>query len=572
VKPPAKGKAVAVPEKVPAKSPEKPMEAVADAAHAVEHTVSKVDGKVEETERQVKEKVPIEAAEPAAAASEGAKSLPEVIEAAEVEAEKVVAQVQEAAAEAILSEAVAEAEEAQTSAAGAERQEEAESATSATAAQAEPSVADPAVERREAAMDALLKAMDQEDYEALSQALDAAKAAGIVDGTEIHLAESLCAPLRMPASFAELEKLLHLPQEFRGLDEAQVEAAERERCQGMNREQLEARVVELTRLLAMGRLHAKARVEQALLTHVEAVDAASLQSLGKALTCVCESFDKASEASLAELKAELRQQQEAAVAQATAEAQAEGQKILEAEQEAIMAAAQATIQEASGERLAEVVSLSSGLQSLEKVLAQDEAVVQRSRAFNSLSAALLCLEDAVLANRGAKAELQALRRAAAEVDDAFVTNLLSSMPAAAAQLCHRASPVPTEPVLRQSLSAKLGDLASAALVPPGRGLLGEVIGKVFSFMYVLDGEPTGVPQDSEVSKNLLALGRARRAAASGSHAQLREALEDLEVTLRGTCQERAGPAWLDEARATLQLRQTLSAVKARVQCLRSTLL
>jgi len=428
------------------------------------------------------------------------------------------------------------------------------------------------IAKREAAAAKLKTAMDEEypsgslQVAAVGEALAEAKEAGVT-GKEVHLAEALVrADLRSDA--LSPERLLQLPEEFHGLDEAQARAAEQERCETLSREQLEARVIELTRLLAMARLHATARVDQALMTQLEAADAASLRSLREALASAEEDYNKAADVEYKALEEELLQKQKQEVDEAIASARAEATAALEAEREKLEASAKEAVMEARAERLPDVISLNSGLKSLEKVLLEDDAVVQRARAYNSLSAALLCLEEAILAGGGAQAELEALSKASTEVNDAFVTDLLSSLPSPAANLCRRAAPVPTEPLLRQSLSKQLGDLAAVAFIPPKSGLLGEVVGRVFRQLYILGGEP--VTEDSDAACNLAALGRAQHAAAAGSGVQLREAIQNLEATLRGSCRER-GMMWLEEARAALELRQTLSAVKARVQCLNATL-
>jgi len=428
------------------------------------------------------------------------------------------------------------------------------------------------IAKREAAAAKLKTAMDEEypsaslQVSAVGEALAEAKEAGVT-GREVHLADALVqADLRSDA--LSPERLLQLPEEFHGLDEAQARAAEQERCETLSREQLEARVIELTRLLAMARLHATARVDQALMTQLEAADAASLRSLREALASAEEDYNKAADVEYKALEEELLQKQKQEVDEAIASARAEATAALEAEREKLEASAKEAVMEARAERLPDVISLNSGLKSLEKVLLEDDAVVQRARAYNSLSAALLCLEEAILAGGGAQAELEALSKASTEVNDAFVTDLLSSLPSPAANLCRRAAPVPTEPLLRQSLSKQLGDLAAAAFIPPKSGLLGEVVGRVFRRLYILGGEP--VTEDSDAACNLAALGRAQHATAAGSGVQLREAIQNLETTLRGSCRER-GLMWLEEARAALELRQTLSAVKARVQCLNATL-
>mmetsp|Transcript_23266 Transcript_23266/g.42038 ORF Transcript_23266/g.42038 Transcript_23266/m.42038 type:complete len:607 (-) Transcript_23266:78-1898(-) len=492
---------------------------------------------------------------------------PELAKKAKAEKEATEARAAEAAEAAAAKAAAAEEEAARTKELAELQQRNLELAEEARLA---------SITKREVAEANLRRAMEAEysdlslRVKALGEALDQAKAAGVAASKDVLLAEALVRAEVRAEDALSPERLLQLPEEFHGLDEVQARAVEAAHCENLSREQLEARVVELTRLLAMARLHATARVDQALMTQLEAADAASLRSLREALVSAEEEYNKAAEVECKALEEELLQKQKDEVEQAIAAARGEATAALEAEREKLETAAAEAVLEVRAERLGDVISLSTGLKSLEKVLLEDDAVVQRARAYNSLSAALICLEDAILAGGGAQAELEALRKASAEVNDAFVTEVLTSLPSSAVNLCRRAAPVPTELLLRQSLSENLGDLAAAAFVPPNSGLLGEVVGRVFRQFYVLGGEPV-TTEDSEAAGNLAALGRAQRASAAGSGVQLREALQNLETSLKGSCRARAGVAWLSEARAALELRQTLSAVKARVQCLNATL-
>ncbi|CAK0878242.1 unnamed protein product [Prorocentrum cordatum] len=205
------------------------------------------------------------------------------------------------------------------------------------------------------------------------------------------------------------------------------------------------------------------------------------------------------------------------------------------------------------------------------VLAQDSANVERAHAYNGLVVAALGLEDALLAGRDAEPELQALR-SAADAADPFAAAMLASLPPGCTRQRREDGTVATESAVQQKLAAELDGLVAAAFVPPGGGLLGELVGQLFRKAYVLD--PAAAPLEpstpqgerSEVRSNLEAL-----AGVLGGRGDLAARLQTLEGSLGGLCRERAA-SWLSEARDALVLQQTLRAVKARAQCLNSVLL
>jgi len=379
-----------------------------------------------------------------------------------------------------------------------------------------------------------------------------------------------------------VEELMALmPEELRGLSPEEAERAERSGSESLSREQLEARVVELSRYLAAGRLHAKSRLEQALLTRLEAADAANLRDLGDALQRASEEREVSTKKEMQALEADLTARHEEAVQQTEKQAAEEVQALLNADMEQLRSTAQEVLAEERGKRLREVVALNSGLASLEEVLEQDAAAVQRAQIYNGLSVAALRLEEALLAGRSAAPELQALRSAASKADG-FVDALLSGLPAGCAKLCQKPAAVPTEPLLRSQLGELLDDLVAAAFVPPNSGLLGGLLGRVFSWFYVLDTgaltrQSSGAAAAeggsvTEASRNLAALSEScaatkmpRQSGDEGS-ADLTQALMVLEGSLRGHCREQAA-GWLAEAREALLLRQAVRTAKAKAQCL-----
>jgi len=441
-----------------------------------------------------------------------------------------------------------------------------------------------AQERRATARRALEEALAAKDVDRIAEALAAARQADLGLCAETRLAQSLVDParyIRDGLSCEDMDEMLLLPKEFRGLSEAEAIASERAACKSMSREQLQARVVELSRYLAKSRIHARPRLEEALQTRLEAADAASLRDLADALARADAAYNEVAARHLADFQAQLQRQHEEAVAAAAASAAAEAQQRLAAEEEELRALAEAALAQEQCARLSEVIAFNEGLKAVEEVLSQDEALVRQAHAYNSLSVAVLGLEDAIIAGRSAETELEALRAAAAKTD-VFVVDLLARLPESSAELCKRAAAVPTEPLLRRHLASQLDHLATAAFVPPGSGLLGELLGRAFRWIYVLQPDAAPLPSQGaagrvpEAERNLAALSFAAGPLGQGANGdtdvqRLESALSVLEGSLGGLCRERAA-AWMEEARSALILRQTICAVKARVQCLNAAVL
>lgn len=408
-------------------------------------------------------------------------------------------------------------------------------------------------QRREAALARLKHVLEVGDMSLIAEALAEAKAAAVPSGAaEMMLAEGLGVE-----TSTQIEDLLDMAEEFR-VEPQQARAAELERCQGKSRKELEQRLVELTRMLASARLHSKARLEQALQTKMTQHELQALKALYTSLKEAEKDFDQAAEVEFQELKQELRKQQEEAIAAAVAQAEQEAQEQWELEREQLMQQAEEAKLEAQADRVEEVVAMRKGFDDLEAVLKKDEAIMKRAHSYSRLSAAVLNLEEALLRGNATK-ELEAVQQAAAEAGDSFVSGLLKSLP-----VDLLAQPVPTESGLRHVLSEHLSRWATAALVPPDSGLLGELLGRAFRQFYILDGEDVCMPQESETARNLRVLGKAAK------HTNVREALPLLDE-LQGLAAKRV-EATTQEARQVLHVRQTLQAVKAHVQCLNAMLM
>eukprot|EP00439_Symbiodinium_sp_Y106_P020838 s6008_g2.t1 len=225
---------------------------------------------------------------------------------------------------------------------------------------------------------------------------------------------------------------------------------------------------------------------------------------------------------------------------AVIDARADAQEQLEVERQQLLDMAEEAKLEEQTDRLEEVLKLHRGLAKLETTLKKDDEVVKRAQAYNSLSATLLGLEDALLSGRSAQTELRALQRAADEAGDQFVADLVRSIPGNSVKLLSRAQPMPTEPTLQHSLKSKINDFAAAAFFPPSSGRVQKVLGQVFSQLYILDGQSVGMPQESQAARDLRLMGQA------AASSEVREALPLLRAvsgTARGNVQAPFSLAW-----------------------------
>ncbi|CAE8688896.1 unnamed protein product [Polarella glacialis] len=217
-------------------------------------------------------------------------------------------------------------------------------------------------------------------------------------------------------------------------------------------------------------------------------------------------------------------------------------------------------------------ALQSSLAQMQEVMDSGRGPQQRSQASNSLSAALLSLEGALLEGR-------ALCGTAAffgegEGDAGFVQRMLKQLPE---ETLGDSRPVPSEPQLRRSFADRLSDWSAAALAPPADGLLGRmaagVLGRALAGLFALRVAPA-VPQaerpdcPSEAARlNLVALALAAELVERGD---LHGALTALQK-LTGECRLRA-ELWMADARRALLLQQTVRAARAKASCLNSALL
>mmetsp|Transcript_72282 Transcript_72282/g.200512 ORF Transcript_72282/g.200512 Transcript_72282/m.200512 type:complete len:631 (+) Transcript_72282:65-1957(+) len=426
--------------------------------------------------------------------------------------------------------------------------------------------------RREESFSALKDALDSRDIGVITQALAAARQAGVGVCAEVQLAESIVEPARLireGLQCEEMAKVLLLPQEFRGLTEEAAIAAEKAACSAMDVEQLRARVVELSRFLAAARLHAEARIEDTLMTRFEAADAASLKLLEDGLLRLAEERDAAAAKEIVALEEQLQRVHEEEVMAARAEAAREAEEELAIEKERLQAAAELEILEEKGAHCAKVAAMRDGLAKVEEMLKHEAGLVQKVQAHNNLAVAVLSVEDAIVAQNGAHSEFKALR-SAAEGADPFSAGVIAHVPEDINTVM-----VPPASTLQQHFAEGVEELMVAAFVPPGSGLLGQAFGRLFRRLYVLDGrgalEPAAVAlEDDEhclaVKQNLDALARAS-VSPRGTGA-LSAAVVDLEASLVGPCRELASD-WLSETRKALLVHQALLVVKARAHCLTS---
>lgn len=361
------------------------------------------------------------------------------------------------------------------------------------------------------------------------------------------------------------------PQELCALSEEEAVKTEMLSFEVANREQLKERVLELTQYLAAMRLSAKAKLEETLSSRLEAMELYNLTKFEEAIQQHSDKRDAMGQQAYDELQAAFKQIEIEEVARVTAEVKAVMEQKYEDERLRLSEIAEKTMIETQGERVPEIMGLAQTLEHVEKVISQDSQFVQRAHVFNSLSAAVLGLEDAILRDSGAEQEFQALS-GEAEKADAFTSGVVAKLPRSSVELCMN-NTVPTEQSLRHSFWENLDDLATMAFAPPSTGPGGQMLAFFFRKLYILDEEfkpyvPefSGQPEDSHVQELRENLNVISHVLHQGESAELRDLITYLQESLKGTCHERA-MTWTNDIRNALLVRQTLSVVKARVSCL-----
>jgi hypothetical protein len=428
--------------------------------------------------------------------------------------------------------------------------------------------------RRADAVWALREAMATREPARIEEAWKAARASAADVCAETRLAESVVEPakfLRDGLQCGELSEILLVPDELRGLTEEAAVAAERAACANMDVEQLRTRVTALSRYLAASRLHARSRLEAALLDQLEAAEEHSLQKLEEGLVALAEERDKSAAETLAALDADLQKLHAESVADAKAKAEAEINAMLDAERTRLQEEIRAAVLAERGLRIHEVLKARVDLHDLEEVLQKDAAVLLGSvQDHGTLALATVSLEEAVASDKSASVEFDTLL-ATAERVDSFSAHVLQALPSSSKALCCHAGPIPARSLLVQRFTNEIDDLAAAAFVPPGGGLFAQIVGRIFRWCYRFDNEATPPePVSSEMRRNLEVLASASAGAREQNSDDLSLALATVESSLVGELAVRSGPA-LAEIRSALLVRQALLALKARVHCLSSAL-
>lgn len=308
-------------------------------------------------------------------------------------------------------------------------------------------------------------------------------------------------------------------------------------------------------------LGSKEELTRRLSDRLFSLDESALRALHEELAKFDEHRDEVGLERLRDHGERLQDVQDGVVAGAVAKATTDAEVELASEDVDILYVCADMMMEEQGSGLGKITLLSSEMASMEKALSGEEALVRRLHRNNALSSAVSRLEEALLNGRAADADLKVLRCEASSAD-VFSASMLALLPPSTETFCCRPNP-PTEAFLRQRLAGETSRLATAALAP-GSGLLSELVGRAFAWLYLLDAEAHPPLASPEAAGNLAALGRAAQAP------DVRSALLELEMGLTGACKERALPI-LAETRAALELRQVLAAVSARARCEHATL-
>jgi len=422
--------------------------------------------------------------------------------------------------------------------------------------------------RSSAAKKALSEALDSKDPKQLKAALCIAQEANLGTCAESELARSLTAPSVLLREALQGSDIVASPTELRGLIPADAVAAELAATEDMTEEQLKARVVELSRWLAAGRLHAKARLEGALAAQLEHADEQGLRSLEEGLEQLKEEHYESAESKFEAMGAALHGVQVETVDAAVSKISQESEEGLVSTRSQLLEASDEIITAERAICTDDVVIFAKGLRTVEEQVECEAHRIEHVHACNRLSSAVLALEDAILTGSSCESELRRLESVAAEAD-VFVAGLLAKLPEGYATIC-REGAVPSEEAIKKRLPSHLQRIATAAFLPPGGGTAAEIIAQLFGVFYVAscDACPGANDEDDaakETSANLAAISRVLRAKRAG---ELEVALLNLQTSLTGPCRDAAAD-WLTKTCSALLLRQALWAIKARVQCVTS---
>jgi len=250
--------------------------------------------------------------------------------------------------------------------------------------------------------------------------------------------------------------------------------------------------------------------------------------------------------------------------------------VLDAERARLQADIQAALIAERGLRVNEATKARAGLDILEEVLRRDAvALLRRAQDHGTLALAIVCLEHAVESAAGASVELDRLVATAERVDN-FSAKVLQAMPSDSKALFRQCGAIPTQSSLVQRFIAEVENLALASLVPPGGGLLAEMVGRIFWWCYVFDATATPSEQVGSTSEasttrqNLEVLASAASHARGGHSDALSQALVNVEASLSDEVAVRSATGF-KEIRNALLMRQALLALKSRAHCLSTSL-
>lgn len=426
-----------------------------------------------------------------------------------------------------------------------------------------------AVEKRSSAKKALSEAIESKNCVQLQAALASAQEANLGTCAETELAQSLTAQSLLLQEALRGSNLIASPAELRGLSGADAAAAELASSAEMTEDQLRNRVVELAGWVAAGRLHARGRLEEVLAMQLEVADERSLRSLEEGLKRLSADNDEVAEKDFEEMDASLHSLHNEAVTATRMEASRAAAEVLAASKASMDENTDDLIAAARSQYLEEVVGSAKGFQHVEDVVGSEAARIENFQARVGLSAAVLGLEEAIMAGRKCDKEFQNLQSAAGQADS-FVSELFESLPEGCKAIC-REGDVPTEETIRKRLPSQLRNIATAAFLPPGGGMAAEIMAHLFRGTYFLGCEANSAASEdkatTEIQNNLSAISRVFQATESGTvRGELEEALLHLDAALTGRCREAASKCIAD-TRSALLLRQALWAAKARVWCL-----
>lgn len=427
--------------------------------------------------------------------------------------------------------------------------------------------------RREAAEDAVNKAIDSRKSELCSEAHAEAAACGVQNRYQMDLCQVLAHPEQILQVLTMEGGILERNPHFRnGLNIADFKDAANAATENAEQAALMEHAAELVRATVYHSNRLAAQTEACL----AAAEAELLATSAVREQRRFADFIKEKDEAWSKAENDLRDSQPKHLDELREKTRAELIEMYEAQlaelhEEADMNLANQTAL-ITNDMEDKVNVLQDPLQTLEQLREKKQTPVAQSQSSISVSSALVALQGALGEGREVYEELSVLREIGDDVDR-FISEVLNFVPGEVVDWSH--GPVPTEPQLKEEFMRNFQVCITEAFKPTQFGFWSTVVGMTFAKLYnIVDAgcatldSFARVNEDRAVTsvhlqRNLEALSLAHHHIVNGN---LPAALQLLEDKLTGNCRERAAD-WMLQTRNALVLQQAARVVQAKVRCI-----